>query len=126
MDIRGKNALVLGASRGVGRAIARKLADAGMRLFLPWFDWPDACREMEAEFAAMEAGHLTLEVDLRNLGSIAKMVARIEAEFGSLDVLVNNIERGDARGAWQLPASCQCGAMAAGTGNHPACQMAGL
>ncbi|WP_339134600.1 MAG: SDR family oxidoreductase [Candidatus Electrothrix sp. GW3-4] len=94
MDIRGKNALVLGASRGVGRAIARKLADAGMRLFLPWFDWPDACREMEAEFAAMEAGHLTLEVDLRNLGSIAKMVARIEAEFGSLDVLVNNIERG--------------------------------
>ncbi|MGB5684257.1 MAG: SDR family NAD(P)-dependent oxidoreductase, partial [Candidatus Electrothrix sp.] len=50
MKIQGKNALVLGASRGIGRSIARKLASKGMRLFLPWFDWPDSCQEMEAEF----------------------------------------------------------------------------
>ncbi|MCW5205129.1 3-oxoacyl-ACP reductase, partial [Desulfobulbus sp. N2] len=56
MKIQGKNALVLGASRGMGRSIARKLASEGMRLFLPWFDWPDSCREMEAEFVEMGAG----------------------------------------------------------------------
>lgn len=94
MKIQKKNALVLGASRGVGRAIARKLASKGMRLFLPWFDWPDSCREMEAEFAGMKAGHITLKVDLRNPVALKKMVDRLNVEFGSLHVLVNNIERG--------------------------------
>jgi 3-oxoacyl-[acyl-carrier protein] reductase len=94
MKIQGKNALVLGASRGIGRAIARKLASEGMRLCLPWFDWPDSCREMEAEFAAGKAGHITPEVDLRNPVAIGEMIDRLEIEFGSLHVLVNNIERG--------------------------------
>ncbi|MCI5120109.1 MAG: SDR family oxidoreductase [Candidatus Electrothrix sp. AUS4] len=94
MEIRGKNALVLGASRGVGRSIARKLVQEGMRLFLPWFDWPDSCREMEAEFAGLKGEHVALEVDLRKPDSIKKMVERIESDFGALQVLVNNIERG--------------------------------
>jgi 3-oxoacyl-[acyl-carrier protein] reductase len=94
MKIQGKNALVLGASRGIGRSIARKLASEGIRVFLPWFDWPDSCREMEAEFAEMKAGHITLEVDLRNPVAIAEMVDRLEAEFGVLHALVNNVERG--------------------------------
>jgi 3-oxoacyl-[acyl-carrier protein] reductase len=94
MKIQGKNALVLGASRGIGRSLARKMASEGMRVFLPWFDWPDSCREMEVEFAEMEAGHITLEVDLRNPVAIAEMVARLEAEFGVLHVLINNVERG--------------------------------
>lgn len=94
MEIRGKTALVLGASRGIGRAIARKLAQEGMRLFLPWFDWPDSCREMETEFASMGADYVTQEVDLRNPDGIQAMAECIENDFGSLDVLINNIERG--------------------------------
>ncbi|MCI5121659.1 MAG: SDR family NAD(P)-dependent oxidoreductase, partial [Candidatus Electrothrix sp. AUS4] len=94
MEIRDKNALVLGASRGVGRAIAGKLAQEGVRLFLPWFDWPDSCREMEAEFVRPGAGHIAMEVDLRDPDSIQKMVDCIEKDFGSLHVLINNIERG--------------------------------
>ncbi|MCI5148052.1 MAG: SDR family oxidoreductase [Candidatus Electrothrix sp. MAN1_4] len=94
MEIRGKNALVLGAARGIGRAIARKLADKGMRLVLPWFDWLGSCQEMEAEFAAMEAGHISMQVDLRDAHSVAKMAEQIHKEFGALHLLVNNIERG--------------------------------
>ena len=94
MNIQGKNALVLGASREIGRAIARKLADQGMRLFLPWLDWPESCREMEAEFTEMGAGHITRQVDLRNPDSVAQMVDSIESEFGALHVLINNVERG--------------------------------
>ncbi|MCI5132944.1 MAG: SDR family NAD(P)-dependent oxidoreductase, partial [Candidatus Electrothrix sp. EH2] len=74
MNIQGKNALVLGAGRKIGRAIARKLADQGMRLFLPWFDWPESCREMETEFAAMKAGHISRQVDLRNADSVGQMI----------------------------------------------------
>ncbi|MGX9727816.1 MAG: SDR family NAD(P)-dependent oxidoreductase [Candidatus Electronema sp. VV] len=85
-----KNALVLGASRAVGRAIARRLAAEGMCLCLPWFDWPESAQEMAAEFS----GHLVLQADLREPESVAAMAARIEAEFGCLHVLINNIERG--------------------------------
>ncbi|RWX46040.1 3-oxoacyl-[acyl-carrier protein] reductase [Candidatus Electrothrix aarhusensis] len=110
MKIQGKNALVLGASRGIGRSIARKLASEGMRLFLPWFDWPDSCREMEAEFVEMGAGHVTLEVDLRNPVAIGEMVDRLQAEFGSLHVLVNNVERGGmpiVHGSYSRPVNAE-------------------
>ncbi|MCI5161666.1 MAG: SDR family oxidoreductase [Candidatus Electrothrix sp. AX5] len=110
MKIQGKNALVLGASRGIGRSIARKLASEGMRLFLPWFDWPDSCQEMEAEFAEMGAGHITLEVDLRNPVAIGEMVDRLQAEFGSLHVLVNNVERGGmpiVHGSYSRPVNAE-------------------
>ena len=110
MKIQGKNALVLGASRGIGRSIARKLASEGMLLFLPWFDWPDSCREMEAEFAEMGAGHITLEVDLRNPIAIGKMIDCLQSEFGSLHVLVNNVERGGmpvVHGSYSRPVNAE-------------------
>jgi len=94
MTLSGKNGLVLGASRSLGLAIARKLAAQGMRLALPWFDWPDSCRDMEEEFSAMNMGHITLQADLRDPAEVAKMVRQIAEEFGSLHLLVNNIERG--------------------------------
>lgn len=110
MNIQGKSALVLGANRGIGRAIARKLADQGMTLILPWFDWPDSCKEMEDEFANRKEGHITLEVDLCKQDSIVQMVRRIEKDFGSLHVLVNNIERGGmpvVHGSYNRPVNAE-------------------
>ena len=94
MKLSGKNGLVLGATRGIGLAIARKLAGQGVRLALPWFDWPESCRAMENEFAAQNMGHVTMEADLRDPDSVRNMVQAISNEFGSLHILVNNIERG--------------------------------
>ncbi|MCI5224220.1 MAG: SDR family oxidoreductase, partial [Candidatus Electrothrix sp. AR4] len=94
MLLKGKNALVLGASRGVGRAVARKLAGQGVRLILPWFDWPDSCKEMDEEFMAMDMGHRTMRVDLRSPDSVQGMAEGMQEEFGALHILVNNIERG--------------------------------
>ena len=51
MEISGKAALVLGASRGIGLAIARTLAGHGVHLALPWFDWPESAAAMAEEFA---------------------------------------------------------------------------
>ncbi len=94
MNLSGKNGLVLGASRGIGLAIARKLATQGVRLALPWHDWPESCAEMEGEFAAMNMGHITMQADLQDVDAVRDMVESISEQFGSLHFLINNIERG--------------------------------
>lgn len=92
MEITGKTALVLGASRGIGLAIARMLADHGVSLALPWFDWPESAAAMTAEFTNSQ--HLVLPVDLRSSDQVATLMAAISERFNGLDILINNIERG--------------------------------
>lgn len=94
MEIAGKRALVLGATRGIGLAVARLLAGHGARLILPWFDWPESAAAMVEEFASTDADHLTLQADLRQPGEVAAMMGAIDRRFAGLDILVNNIERG--------------------------------
>lgn len=111
MNLSEKNVLVLGASRGIGRAIARRLAAAGARLILPWIDdWPEAAAELRQEFA----GQLLLKSDLREPDSVAALARQIAERVPCLHVLVNNIERGgmpvvhgsyfrpENRSQWQL------------------------
>ncbi len=94
MQLSGKIALVPGASRPVGRAIAQRLARAGVLLILPVFDWPESIVEMEQELN--ESGHryLSFPVDLRQQEQVQAMMAEVEQRFGALHILVNNIERG--------------------------------
>jgi len=94
MHLQNKTALVPGASRPVGRAIARKLADEGANLVLPYFDWPESSQEMIDEFTLKKVPFLAKAVDLTNESAIGEMIDDIKEAFGSLDYLVNNIERG--------------------------------
>ena len=94
MEINGTTALVLGASRGIGLAIARKLAARGVHLLLPWYDWPESVRAMEEEFSGMGQDHVCIKADLRNKEDVNRIAQLIERETGSLDILINNIERG--------------------------------
>ncbi|MCL2458084.1 MAG: SDR family oxidoreductase [Desulfobulbus sp.] len=94
MIIAGKRALVLGATRGIGRAVARTLADQGMRLIMPWFDWPESVAELQGEFGGGRDGHLLVRTDLRQANEVAELMAAIDEQFGGLEIVVNNIERG--------------------------------
>lgn len=95
MDITNKVALVLGASRGIGRAIARGLADKGAKLVLPYhYDWPKEAEEMKNEFAGLDENLLAMQVDLREKEQVQDLAAKIRERFGGLHILVNNIERG--------------------------------
>lgn len=94
MQLQGKIALIPGASRAIGRAIARKLAREGVNLILPTFDWPDSIREMEEECKDLGVEVLILPVDLREQEQVREMMAAIKQRFGALHILVNNIERG--------------------------------
>jgi 3-oxoacyl-[acyl-carrier protein] reductase len=94
MQLQGKIALIPGASRPIGRAIARKLAREGVNLILPTFDWPDSIQELEEECKDLDVEVLILPVDLREQGEVQEMMAAVKKRFGALHILVNNIERG--------------------------------
>ena len=94
MKLSGKTALVPGASRPVGRAIARKLGEAGVQLILPTFDWPESVLEMETEFTESGFPHMSTPVDLQSEEAIKEFMLQVSDRFTSIHILVNNIERG--------------------------------
>ena len=95
MEIKDKVALVLGASKGIGLAIARTLADEGAKVVLPYHtDWPEESEEMQKEFAGLSEKHLAIQVDLRDAAQVKDLILQVQERFGSLHILVNNIERG--------------------------------
>jgi len=80
-SLEGKTALVTGASRGIGRAVAAELAHAGAAVVLGYRSGKD-----EAESLAGELGGRAIQADV----SSAEDAARLVAEAGDVDVLVNN------------------------------------
>lgn len=94
MEADGKVALVLGAVKGIGKAIGLALAKQGVRLILTRHDWDDAFESMERDFAVTGAVHTIINVDLRQIDEIERLAHLIREKYGRLDILVNNIERG--------------------------------
>ena len=77
MEIKNKVALVLGASKGLGRSIARALADSGTKLVLPYHnDWPKESEDMKKEFAWLGENHFTTEADLRDARQVKALLLR--------------------------------------------------
>lgn len=106
MKLSGLTALIPGASRPIGRAIANTLGKKNVTLILPTFDWPDSIQEMEEEFTAKGFPFLSLPVDLRLEEEVKKLVHAIREFSGKLHILVNNIERGGmpvVHGSYDLP-----------------------
>ncbi|HEY0416145.1 MAG TPA: SDR family NAD(P)-dependent oxidoreductase [Gaiellaceae bacterium] len=85
----GKVALVTGAARGNGRAIARTLAQEGAALALVDLSL-DALEPARAELAALGHGVSAIVADVTDEGAVQRMVATAVRELGALDVLVNN------------------------------------
>lgn len=94
MHLKEKTALIPGASRPIGRYIARRFAREGANLVLPWFDWPESVAEMEKEFASANVEVLSARCDLRDITGVRQLTEEIGERFQALDYLVNNIERG--------------------------------
>jgi 3-oxoacyl-[acyl-carrier protein] reductase len=86
IDLTGKNALVTGSTRGIGRAIAQALSDAGARVAIVGRDLAKA----EAEAAAVGNGAMGFACDVSDPAQIVALVEGVEKAFGSCDILVNN------------------------------------
>ena len=80
-SLEGKNALVTGASRGIGRAIAVELAQAGASVVIGYRTGKD-----EAEALAVDIGGRVVQADVSDAGDARRLVE----EAGDIDILVNN------------------------------------
>lgn len=89
LGLKDKVALVLGAGGGLGGAIARALAAEGAKVVVADISG-DAIAASVGSIEAAGGTALGLEWDLADLAGIDARLARIEAEFGSVDILVNN------------------------------------
>jgi len=88
-DLKGKRALVSGASQGIGFALARGLAQHGANLVLNGRDEAKLClaaQKLQGEGFCVE----TAVFDVRDADSVNKAVERIEAQIGAIDILINN------------------------------------
>ncbi|MFC4619820.1 SDR family NAD(P)-dependent oxidoreductase [Camelliibacillus cellulosilyticus] len=116
MKLKGKVALVTGASRGAGRAIAIELGRAGATVYVTGRsiagkstnNWPGTIDETAAQIDAAGGQGIAKRCDHTNDLETESVIARIRKEQGKLDILVNNVwgahDLGvDAKPFWELP-----------------------
>jgi NAD(P)-dependent dehydrogenase (short-subunit alcohol dehydrogenase family) len=87
----GRVAIVTGGKRGIGKAIALALAEAGADVAVCSRALDDGRLEATAEeIRQLGRRSLAIQADVRERASIEEMVARVVAEFGTIDIMVNN------------------------------------
>lgn len=90
MLLDGKTALVTGASRGIGRAIALCLAAEGARVAINYAGNVKAAEEVKAAVEAAGGAAILCQADISDSAAVEAMVADVVKEFGTIDILVNN------------------------------------
>lgn len=88
--LEGKTALVTGAARGIGKALALRFAAEGANIAFTDLEINDAAKETEKEIAALGVKVKGYASNAANFEQTHEVVAQIVADFGSIDVLVNN------------------------------------
>jgi 3-oxoacyl-[acyl-carrier protein] reductase len=90
MLLDGKCALVTGASRGIGRAIAVKLASEGAKVALNYAGNAAAAEEVKKEIEAAGGQAITVQADVSDPASVEAMIQTVVDAFGHFYILVNN------------------------------------
>ena len=89
MILKDKVVLVTGSGNGIGAAITNAMAEAGATIVSADIDLEAAQRSAD-KAASYQVKSLAVQVDVRDVASINAMIAKATAEFGQLDVIVNN------------------------------------
>ena len=90
MRCEGRNVLVTGAQRGIGRAVALRFAQEGANVALNYLDDKPAAEAAAAEIVALGRRCRTIEADVSQPEAARRLVAEAERDLGPIDVLVNN------------------------------------
>lgn len=90
MSLKGKHALVTGSSRGIGRGIALKLADAGVKVAVHYRSNEAAAKDTLAKVRQRGSDGFAVQADVCRTDEITRMFARVKSEFTDLDIFVSN------------------------------------
>ena len=102
IDLSGKKALVTGGSRGIGRAIAVRLAEAGCDVAINYLRSRAPAQETAAAVEACGRKAYTYKVNVAQTEKLGDMFSKIEEEMGGLDILVSNAASGVIKPAMEL------------------------
>ena len=97
IDLTGRTALVTGGSRGIGRATALRLAQAGADVIVNFVTSQSDAREVTEQIASMGRRSATVKADVSEPEDISSMMEFIGNSFGNLDILVSNAASGGFR-----------------------------
>ncbi len=112
MALQGKVALVAGATRGAGRGIAAELGAAGATVYVTGrttrqqrsdYDRPETIEETAELVTALGGRGIAIRVDHLVSDEVRDLVARLRAEAGRLDILVNDVWGGETLKEWNKP-----------------------
>ena len=90
MHLEGKVAIVTGASRGIGRAVAINLAQSGADVVVNYSGSEGAAQETVEAVQALGRKAIKIKANVANTDEVAAMVEEAHKEFGHIDILVNN------------------------------------
>lgn len=88
--LNGKTALITGASRGIGRAIALKLSNEGASIVAIYCGSEEKARELKAEIDKNGGKINIYKCDVSNFSECENIVKQVISDFGGVDILVNN------------------------------------
>jgi NAD(P)-dependent dehydrogenase (short-subunit alcohol dehydrogenase family) len=89
ISLAGRNALVTGGGKGIGAAVARRLAEAGAGVMVADID-KVAAEQVAGEIGEAGRRAIGVELDVTDSAAVEAVVARATSELGGLDILVNN------------------------------------
>jgi glucose 1-dehydrogenase len=95
MKFKGRNALVTGGSRGIGRACVIELAREGANVAINFRSHPEEAEEVAREVRALGAKALLVQADVADQKAVEQMVARTASELGGVDLFVSNAAYSD-------------------------------
>ena len=86
----GKVALITGATRGIGKGVAMKLAEHGANVAFTYVSSPDKAKLVEEELAAFGIRAKGYQSNAADYEAAEKLIADVMAEFGQIDAVINN------------------------------------
>ena len=90
MDLKDKVAVVTGSSRGIGRAIALKLAGLGAKMVVNYRTNAEAAREVVEAIGAQGGQAMAVQADVGDADDAKRLIKAAQTTYGGLDILVNN------------------------------------
>jgi 3-oxoacyl-[acyl-carrier protein] reductase len=90
IDLKGKTALVTGSSRGIGKDISVKLAEAGCNIAINYYKSSEKALDVSEQIKSLGKKSIIIKADIKQYKQVQEMISQVASELGTIDILINN------------------------------------